>query len=90
MRIIFLSTIMTIMLLGCASSIKAQALIDMESGLVFTGYNDARIPGDPGTLFSLKEDMIPETEFFYRIRFNFTIKSRHTLSLLYALLETKY
>lgn len=77
------------MTLCWASSIKAQALIDLESGLVFTGYNDVRIPGDEGTLFSLKNDLIPETAFFYRIRLNYTIKSRHTLSLLYAPLETK-
>jgi hypothetical protein len=71
-----------------ASSIKAQALLDLETGLVFTGYNDVRIPGDVGTFFSLKDDLIPETEFFYRIRLNYTIKSRHTFSLLYAPLET--
>ena len=78
----------TFMLLGWAPSIKAQVLIDLESGAVFTGYNDVRIPGDEGTLFSLKDDLIPKTEFFYRIRLNYTIKSRHTISLLYAPLET--
>ena len=76
------------MLLGWASSIKAQALIDLETGAVFTGYNDVRIPGDEGTFFSLKDDLIPKTEFFYRLRLNYTIKSRHTFSLLYAPLET--
>ncbi len=75
-------------LLCWASTTKAQALIDLESGLVFTGYNDVRIPGDEGTFFSLKDDLIPKTEFFYRLRLNYTIKSRHTLSLLYAPLET--
>jgi len=68
---------------------KAQALIDLESGLVFTGYNDVRIPGDGGTLISLKNDLVSKTAFFYRIRLDYTIKSRHTLSLLYAPLETK-
>ena len=68
---------------------KAQARIDLESGLVFTGYNDVRIPGDVGTLFSLKNDLVSKTAFFYRIRLDYTIKSRHTLSLLYAPLETK-
>jgi hypothetical protein len=72
-----------------ATSVKAQALIDLESGIVFTGYNDVRIPGDQGTLFSLKDDLIPEAEFFYRIRLNYTIKSRHTFSLLYAPLKTQ-
>jgi len=76
-------------ILCSGSSIKAQALIDLESGVVFTGYNDVRIPGDKGTFFSLKDDLIPKTEFFYRIRLNYTIKSRHTFSLLYAPLETK-
>jgi len=79
---------LTFMLLGWSSFTQAQALIDFETGAVFTGYNDVRIPGDEGTLFSLKDDLIPKPEFFYRIRLNYTIKSRHTFSLLYAPLET--
>lgn len=69
------------------TSIKSQVLIDLESGFVFSGYNDVRIPGNQGTLISLKDDLTPETKFFYRVRLNYTIKSRHTLSLLYAPLE---
>jgi len=88
MKKIFSSTLIILILLFWATSTKAQALIDLESGLVFTGYNDVRIPGDVGTLFSLKDDLIPEAEFFYRLRLNYTIKSRHTFSLLYAPLET--
>ena len=68
---------------------QAQALIDLESGLVFTGYNDVRIPGDQGTFFSLKDDLHSKTKIFYRLRASYTIKSRHTISLLYAPLETK-
>lgn len=71
------------------TSVKAQALIDLESGLVFTGYNNVRIPGDQGTLFSLKDDLQAKTKIFYRLRASYTIKSRHTISLLYAPLETK-
>jgi hypothetical protein len=70
-------------------SVNSQALIDLESGLVFTGYNDVRIPGDQGTLFSMKDDLIPKTTFFYRLTLGYTIKYRHTLSLLYAPLEVK-
>lgn len=70
-------------------SVKAQALIDLESGLVFTGYNDVRISGNQGTFFSLKDDLQSKTKIFYRLRTSYTIKSRHTLSLLYAPLETK-
>ncbi|MGN6601181.1 MAG: hypothetical protein ACTHK8_01955 [Ginsengibacter sp.] len=69
--------------------LKSQALVDVESGLVFTGYNDVRIPGDQGTRFSLKNDLKPETKIFYRLRAGYIFNSRHTVSLLYAPLETK-
>lgn len=85
-KIIF-KTLMTFILLAWVSSARAQALIDLETGLVFTGYNDVRIPGDEGTLFSLKDDLIPKTELFYRVRLNYTLKTRHTFSILYAPLE---
>jgi hypothetical protein len=69
-------------------SLNGQASFDLETGAVGTGYNNVRIPGDQGTLFSLKDDLISKTEIFFRIRVNYTIKFRHTLSLLYAPLET--
>jgi hypothetical protein len=69
-------------------SLNGQASFDLETGAVGTGYNNVRIPGDQGTLFSLKDDLISKTEAFFRLRVNYTIKSRHTLSLLYAPLET--
>lgn len=64
--------------------LNAQAEIDLESGIVSTGYNDIRIPGNTGTFFSLKNDLIPDPDVFVRVRISYTIKSRHTLSLLYA------
>lgn len=70
-------------------SIHAQGRIDVESGLVFTGYNNVRIPGDQGTDFSLKDDLSPEAEIFYRLSAGYTINSRHTITLLYAPLEIK-
>jgi len=85
----FFTLIFTFILLCWSASIKAQALIDLESGLVFTGYNDVRIPGDKGSFFSLKDDLIAKTKIFYRLRMSYTLKSRHSLSLLYAPLETK-
>jgi hypothetical protein len=68
--------------------LNGQASFDLETGAAGTGYNNVRIPGDQGTLFSLKNDLISKTEIFFRIRASYTIKSRHTLSLLYAPLET--
>lgn len=87
-QILFLSTTVLLFFIG-VSNVKAQALIDFETGLVSTGYNNVGIPGDLGTRFSLKDDLTPKTELFYRIRLNYTLKSRHTFSLLYAPLETK-
>lgn len=69
-------------------SLRGQVSFDIETGAVATGYNDVRIPGDLGTFFSLKDDLLPETEFFFRLRASYTLKSRHTFSLLYAPLET--
>ncbi|MHC1705066.1 MAG: hypothetical protein AB9846_14240 [Tenuifilaceae bacterium] len=89
MKKIIFSTFITFMLLCWESPIKAQALIDLESGLVLTGYNDVRIPGDIGTRFSLKDDLTAKSKIYYRLRASYTIKTRHTLSLLYAPLEVK-
>jgi hypothetical protein len=86
--VFFLATMVLLFNIG-TSTAKAQALIDFETGIVSAGYNDVRIPGDQGTLFSLKDDLISKTELFFRLRANYTITSRHTLSLLYAPLETE-
>lgn len=81
-------TIILLILTFNKFSLNGQASFDIETGAVGTGYNNVRIPGDQGTLFSLKDDLISKTEIFLRLRANYTIKSRHTLSLLYAPLET--
>jgi hypothetical protein len=69
-------------------NIQAQASLDLETGVVSTGYNDVRIPGDEGTFFSLKDDLSANSKIYYRIRVGYTIKSRHTLSVLFAPLTT--
>jgi hypothetical protein len=66
---------------------NAQIEIDLETGIVRTGYNDVRIPGNLGTFFSLKDDLTPDPKVFLRTRISYTIKSRHTLSVLYAPLK---
>lgn len=43
MKKIISSTVLSFMHLCWAASVKARALIDLESGLVFTGYNDVRV-----------------------------------------------
>jgi len=78
-----------IMIIFRSGLLSAQAVIDLETGIVGTGYNDVRIPGDQGTLFSMKNDLDPATKIFYRVRLNYTFNTRHTLSLLYSPLEIK-
>jgi hypothetical protein len=89
MKNVIYSTAIMLLSFTLSTALKAQAVIDLESGLVFTGYNDVQVPGDAGTRFSLKDDLEPKTTFFYRVRLDYTIKSRHTISLLYAPLEIR-
>jgi hypothetical protein len=54
---------------------------DFENGLALSGYNDAKIPGDTGTLFSLSEDLKTDPLYFFRVRFGFQWKSGHSISI---------
>lgn len=67
-----------------AGNLHSQADIDMETGFAFSGYNDVRIPGDAGTLFSLSQELDADDGMFLRLRLNYEIGQKHTLSLLYA------
>ncbi len=62
----------------------SQIDLDIESGAVFSGYNDVRIPGDTGTLFSLSEELEADPGFFYRVRIFYNFNDRHHLGALYA------
>lgn len=57
--------------------------------MAFTGYNDVRIPGNSGTLFSLQDDLSPDATFFTRLRVSTYIGERHFISLLFAPLNIK-
>jgi hypothetical protein len=56
---------------------------DVESGSVFSGYNDVRIPGKGGTLFSLSEDLATDPSLFARVRVTRSF-GRHSFSVLAA------
>ena len=88
-RINYLSPIVFFLFGASTITLNGQGVIDLETGIVGTGYNNVRIPGDQGTLFSLKNDLRTGSAFFYRVRLSYTFNSRHTLSLLYAPLKTK-
>ncbi|MBN2160880.1 MAG: hypothetical protein JW807_15935 [Spirochaetes bacterium] len=68
----------------------AGPFIDLENGPVFTGYNDARIPGNYGTRFSLPGTLGNEARYYIRARAGWTIKDRHTIFVLAAPLSIQY
>jgi hypothetical protein len=73
----------TAVLLGWSESF-AKWSIDFETGPVFAGYNDAKIPGDTGTKFSLSEELEMKSSYFFRVRFTHSINDRHHISALFA------
>jgi len=62
----------------------ADWFIDVENGLALSGYNDVRIPGETGTLFSLSDDLQTDSSYFFRVRLGYQLKSRHTFSIFAA------
>jgi hypothetical protein len=58
--------------------------VDVENGVAFSGYNDVGVPGDTGTRFSMTDDLESETEYFWRVRADFRVASKHVLSALVA------
>lgn len=75
-----------LLLLGVCSDARGAGPLafDLETGLVATGLNDLRIPGDTGTRFSLVEDLSTDPRGFLRLRATYALGPRHRLSALYA------
>ena len=73
--------------LALPSTTSAHAEVDVEAGVVFTGRNDIRIPGDGGTEFSLVDDLSTPAAPAFRLRVSYRIANRHLVSLLYAPLQ---
>ena len=83
MKKVFLA-ITLICLFFIPKNFYSQIFLDIEAGIVKSGYNDIRIPSDTGTLFSFSEELKSDDEFFYRLRLNYKIGERQNLSILYA------
>jgi hypothetical protein len=66
-----------------------QTGVEFETGYVFKGYSDVRIPGDTGDLFSLTEDLEARVRPFLRIRILQPLGEKHNISLLYAPLSIR-
>ena len=69
------------------AGIVSKLQIDLETGIINSGYNDARIPGDSGTKFSLSEELKTDDDFYYRVRLNYRLSEKSTISVLYAPLQ---
>ena len=76
--------IFAVLILAVPAQAQVKWSIDFETGLAISGYNDVRIPGNTGTLFSLSEELNAETRFFGRVRINYHAGEKHILSLLAA------
>jgi hypothetical protein len=76
--------VLTVAVSHTPADVHAQIRVDIESGLVSSGYNDVRIPGDTGTDFSLSEDLSTDSGAYLRLRLEYDLGPRHTLSALYA------
>ena len=81
-KVFFITTLMFVSLIP--KNLYSQIGIDIETGLIKSGYNNARIPGDNGTLFSFSDELKSDDEFFYRLRLNYKFAEKHNLSILYA------
>ena len=74
----------TILLILLTSVGYSQKYIDIETGMVFSGYNDVQIPRSTGTRISLYNELKPDPAVFVRGRFSYLINNRHWISLLVA------
>lgn len=68
------------MLFGIHAALHAAFSVDIESGMVFSGYNDVQIPKATGTLFSLSEDLSIDPEVFVRLRLSYLFAEKHVIS----------
>jgi len=80
---------LSVIILLAFSSAEAKWFLDIETGLVSSGYNDVRIPGDTGTEFSLSEDLQTDSSAFFRFRLGYQFGERHTVYAFMAPLSLK-
>lgn len=78
-----------ILLLALWSGAPAESVLDIETGVAFSGYNDVRIPGDTGTEFSLSQELEADPTAFVRARGLHTFGEKHTVWALVAPLRIR-
>ena len=78
---LFLTTI------GWSWPARAGVETDIEAGVVFATRNDARIPGNGGSDFSLVDDLETSPAPVFRLRLGYRLGQRHFVTALYAPLQ---
>ena len=73
--------------LAASGAARAGVEGEFEAGAVFSGRNDARIPGNGGTTISLVDDLSTRPAPVFRLRLGYRIGERHLISALYAPLQ---
>ena len=76
--------VLAIFLFLSPHEVFGQLKLDIETGVVFSGYNDVRIPNETGTKISLTDDLDTEANLFSRVRLIYKINDKHTLTALAA------
>ena len=82
--IVALVTSAVLCLVVPSADAQGRWLVDFENGAAISGYNDVRIPGDTGTLFSLTDDLTSGAAYFWRLRADVRLAPKHVLSALVA------
>lgn len=67
-----------------ASPARADVEAEFEAGAAFFSRNDAGIPGEGGTRFSLVDDLATDPAPAFRLRIGYRFAERHLVSALYA------
>jgi len=82
--IVALVTLAVLYLVVPSADAQDRWRVDFENGAAISGYNDVRIPGDTGTLFSFTDDLASDTAYFWRVRADVRLAPKHVLSALVA------
>jgi len=72
------------LLIGGTSVAVADGNVEIETGMVFSGRNDTRSPGDTGTTLSLTDDLSTAPTPVFRVRAGARLGDRHFVTALYA------
>jgi len=84
-------TLALLLLTAAVAPSRAEFSFDFESGAVWNGQADVRIPNEGGTFFSLSDDLkADDPRAFFRGRLTWHISPKHDLSVLYAPLEMDF